>query len=217
MQKPPAFSAIKQDGKTAYQQARKGHELELEARPVTVYQLDLVDFCAPNRLQIAVHCSSGTYIRSLAYDIGKVLGTVGMLNQLRRLAVGSFAVEQAHTLPEIEAAGKAGRLSEWLLPSGYGLTLPLMQLDVIATQRLGFGQKVRLPIAWFSPVSMERSPLPSGDSASAVAIQQGTLAQAIAADGQLVGIISCIVASQDHSAVWRAEKWFVDSQLVKDK
>lgn len=217
MQKPPAFSAIKQDGKTAYQQARKGHELELEARPVTIYQLELVEFCVPNRLRITVHCSSGTYIRSLAYDIGRALGTAGMLSQLRRLAVGSFAVEQAHTLPAIEAAAKAGALSEWLLPSGYGLDLPMMQLDTIATQRLGFGQKVRLPITWFSPVPMERSHLLAGDPSSTAGIQQGALAQAIAADGQLVGILSCIVAPQDSSAVWRAEKWFVDSQLVKDK
>ncbi|MFN8443227.1 MAG: tRNA pseudouridine(55) synthase TruB [Caldilineaceae bacterium] len=217
MQKPPAFSAIKQDGKTAYQQARKGHEVELEARPVTIYQMDLVEFCAPDRLRVTIHCSTGTYIRSLAYDIGRTMGTVGLLNQLRRLAVGNFMVERAHTLPEIEAAAKAGTLDEWLLPSGYGLALPVVQLDPTATQRLGFGQKVRLPVDWFSPVSLAGDSPHVDDTPSSATIRQGTLAQAIAADGQLVGIISCTVAPQEHSAVWRAEKWFVDSQLVKDK
>ena len=219
MQKPPAFSAIKQAGKTAYQQARKGHEIELEARPVTIHTLDLVEFCAPNRLRLQIHCSSGTYIRSLAYDLGIALGTYGVLTQLRRLAVGVFTLEQARRLPEIEKAATDGKLAQWLLPTGYGLNLPSVQLDQSSTQRLGFGQKVKLPLAWFTPAQFASlaasSPLSSAEQPIA-GIESGTLAQAIAPNGQLVGMITCTGAPQENQAVWRAEKWFVDSQLVKD-
>lgn len=219
MQKPPAFSAIKQAGKTAYQQARKGHEIALEARPVTIYTLDLVEFCAPNRLRLQIHCSSGTYIRSLAYDLGRALGTYGVLTQLRRLAVGIFTIEQAHTLPEIGRVATEGKLAQWLLSTGYGLSMPSVQLDQSSTQRLGFGQKVKLPLAWFAPAKFA---LPEGAHAlsnvegDATGVEVGTLAQAIAPNGQLVGIITCSVAPQENQAVWHAEKWFVDSQLVKD-
>ena len=158
MQKPPAFSAIKQAGKTAYQQARKGHEIELEARPVTLYQLELLEFRPPAALRLAIHCSTGTYIRSLAYDLGIALGTVGVLTHLRRLTVGPFTLEQAHTLEEIQAKAEAGEIAQWLLPSGYGLTLPLLRLDGLATRRFGFGQHVKLPLGWTIANERDDSP-----------------------------------------------------------
>lgn len=204
MQLPPAYSAIKQDGKKAYQQARKGNELALAPRPVTFHKLELIDFRPPALIRINIHCSSGTYVRSLAYDLGIALGTVATLSFLRRVAVGEFTIEQAHNLEAIELASRAGKLSNLLLPAHFGMTIPIVQLDEQALHRLGFGQQVRMPNTHFKPAADATSPLPA----------KGMLAQALAPDGHLSGIIICMVASANDHAVWRADKWFVDSQSL---
>lgn len=202
-QTPPAFSAIKQDGKTAYQQARKGKELELAARPVTFYQIELLDFMSPATLRLNIHCSTGTYIRSLAHDLGKALGTVATLSDLRRTAVGPFTIENSHSLTEIETKALAGDLHQWLLSPSFGLLLPAVQLDETATRRLGFGQQVKVPVAAFSHLSALDAEMPT----------KGTLAQAIDPNGELAGIVCCTNFADDGQIVWRADKWFVDSQL----
>lgn len=93
-QKPPAFSAIKINGRRAYDLARKGQEFEIPSRQVTIYALELLAYNYPD-LQVRVHVSSGTYIRSLAVDIGTALGTGAYCTQLRRTAVGEWSVESA--------------------------------------------------------------------------------------------------------------------------
>ncbi len=221
MQVPPAYSAIKQDGKTSYQQARQGKEVALDPRSVTFYRLELLEFIPPATLRIDIHCSTGTYIRSLAYDLGKALGTVATLTYLRRTAVGPFTIEQAHRLDEIEKKATAGELAEWLQPTTFGLLLPSVQLDEVATRRLGFGQQVKLPLDCFTP-------LPN----AAAIPEKGSLAQAIDPNGELTGIICCMISSASQNAsqngdlnagagseqaVWRADKWFVDSQMLKSE
>lgn len=103
MQRPPAFSAIKRDGQSVYKLARRGHIVELEARPVTVYGMEMLDFSWP-LLEVDIRCGRGTYVRSLARDIAEALGTTGHLTALRRLAVGAYAVENAVQFPDITLA-----------------------------------------------------------------------------------------------------------------
>lgn len=93
-QYPPVFSALKKDGKRLYEFAREGKEVDVEARKVSIYDLKL-DFISSNELFFEVHCSKGTYIRSLANDIGKALQSGGYLSYLRRTKIGDFSVENA--------------------------------------------------------------------------------------------------------------------------
>lgn len=96
-QTPPAFSAMKIDGRRAYKLARAGLEVKMEPRKVTVYNLRLTDYDYP-RLRFTVEVSSGTYIRSLAEDIGRELGTGAFLSALRRTKISKFDIEEAINL-----------------------------------------------------------------------------------------------------------------------
>ena len=93
-QRPPIFSAIKINGRRAYDLARKGEVIEMPERQVTIYSLELLDYTYPE-VKIRVHVSSGTYIRTLAEDIGKVLATGAYCSELRRTKVGEWSVEGA--------------------------------------------------------------------------------------------------------------------------
>lgn len=96
-QRPPMFSAIKINGRRAYDLARKGEVVEMPERQVTVYSLELLDYSYPD-VRIRVHVSSGTYIRSLAEDIGKLLGTGAYCSELRRTKVAEWSVEDAEPI-----------------------------------------------------------------------------------------------------------------------
>lgn len=98
-QRPPIYSAIKIDGQRAYKLARQGKAVEMPERQITVYSLDLTDYSYPD-LQVRAHVSSGTYIRTLAEDIGSTLGTKAYCSQLRRTAIGEWKIEAAQTLQE---------------------------------------------------------------------------------------------------------------------
>lgn len=100
-QVPPMHSAIKRDGQKLYELARAGIEVEREARPVVIHAIELLDYQAPD-VSIDVRCSAGTYIRSLAHDLGAALGTGAHLNALRRTQVGPFGLDQAIGLAEFE-------------------------------------------------------------------------------------------------------------------
>jgi tRNA pseudouridine55 synthase len=93
-QTPPAYSAIKVNGKRAYDLARKGESVQLKSRKINVYNLELIDYDWPE-LTLKVKCSSGTYIRSLAEDIGKKLGTDAYTTALRRTKIGTYDIEDA--------------------------------------------------------------------------------------------------------------------------
>lgn len=110
-QKPPAHSAIWIDGERAYKLARDGEAPEMKARPVDVHAIDIVEYQFP-RLVLDVRCGKGTYIRSLARDIGTALGAGGMLAGLRRTAVGEFTIDRAITLDDLPEP----LLPEHLLP-----------------------------------------------------------------------------------------------------
>jgi tRNA pseudouridine55 synthase len=98
-QTPPIYSAIKIGGKRAYDLARGGRQVEMPTRQVTIYNLDLLDYSYP-LMKISTHVSSGTYIRSLAEDIGERLGVGAYCNSLRRTVVGEYNVKQAKKLSD---------------------------------------------------------------------------------------------------------------------
>ncbi len=100
MQVPPAYSAIKKDGKALYKSARKGKKVEVAPRKVQVYRFDILSIEMPD-IRFRVHCGKGTYIRSLAHDLGTLLKVGAHLASLRRTAVGSFRVEEAYRIDEM--------------------------------------------------------------------------------------------------------------------
>lgn len=120
MQIPPAYSAVKRDGVPAYRAARRGDPLTLEARPVVTYSLDILSFdqSDPTRpvLHLDVRCGKGFYVRSLAHDLGALLGTGAHLSGLRRTQVGPFLAEAAIPLDEAVARLEAGEGISLLLP-----------------------------------------------------------------------------------------------------
>jgi tRNA pseudouridine55 synthase len=100
-QTPPMFSAIKIEGVPLYRKARRGEEVEREPRFIRVMAWDLLGFASP-RIDFRLRCTKGTYVRTLAHDLGNKLGCGGHLSALRRTATGKFSVSQAMTLEEIE-------------------------------------------------------------------------------------------------------------------
>ena len=102
LQMPPMYSAVKINGQKLYQLARKGVEVERQARPIEIYKLELLDFTS-TKFTVAVECSKGTYIRVLGEDIATALGTCGTMSFLLRTQVGSYLLNEAHTLQEIAA------------------------------------------------------------------------------------------------------------------
>src|SRR5436309_3281216 len=102
MQVPPIHSAIKKEGKRVYEMARRGEEVKLDARPVLISEFDITKVELPE-VSFRVVCSTGTYIRSLANDIGLKLGTGGYLSSLCRTRIGSFTLKEAMSIQEFES------------------------------------------------------------------------------------------------------------------
>lgn len=99
LQVPPIHSAIKKEGKRAYELAREGKEIKLDPRPITIYEFEITKMELPE-IHFRVVCSTGTYIRSLAHDLGQALGCGAYLKALRRTKIGAFSVEDAQTVEE---------------------------------------------------------------------------------------------------------------------
>lgn len=114
-QKVPAYSAVHVDGKRLYKSARSGEEVTLPEREITISQLELLAFAADN-LSVRVTCSKGTYIRSLAHDVGQALGCGGYLSHLRRTFAGRHSLHDAVTLERVEELHMEDKLIDHLLP-----------------------------------------------------------------------------------------------------
>lgn len=143
-QVPPQFSALKVAGERAYDLAREGEYVDLPAREVMVYNLKLLD-TNPDDAEFEVACGKGTYMRSLARDIAKRLGTCGHIQALRRLAVGSFSEKSAFLLDELEKMRQDAALDKALLPVDAGLDdIPALTLTAEEAGRLAHGQSVSL-------------------------------------------------------------------------
>jgi tRNA pseudouridine55 synthase len=143
-QVPPAYSALKIDGKAAYARARAGEQVELERRRVTVHTLRV--YASPRELDevtLSATVSKGTYIRSLARDIAHALNTVGHVTMLRRTRAGPFSLDQAISLDFLEEAAKARRLTETVLPLTAALDdIPALAVTPDQAQLLRHGQRL---------------------------------------------------------------------------
>lgn len=114
-QLPPMYSALKRAGKPLYRYARAGQDVPREARSVTIYRLELLNF-APSLLEIEMECGRGAYVRTVAHDLGQRLGCGGHLEALTRLRSGPFALEEAISLEELRDAIASGTWEELLSP-----------------------------------------------------------------------------------------------------
>lgn len=140
-QVPPMYSALKHGGKALYEYARDGIEIARKPRPVTIHAIKLQKF-EGGLAEVEVHCSKGTYIRTLAEDIGQALGCGAHLAGLRRLSTAHFMLEEAYSLPELEAMSAEQR-DQILLPVDASIEhLPQIQLDHESIYYLQQGQSV---------------------------------------------------------------------------
>ena len=139
-QVPPAYSALKIEGKPAYQRSRAGEQVEMKARAVTVHELRLLESSAKEATLFAT-VSKGTYIRSLARDMAKALGTVGHVTRLRRARAGPFTLEQAISLDFLADAAKARQFDGAVLPLTAALDdIPALPVTPGQAQLLRHGQ-----------------------------------------------------------------------------
>ncbi len=179
-QVPPPYSAIKLQGRKAYELARAGESVDLDSRSITVYELTLLEYEPPD-LKIRVECSAGTYIRSLAHDLGESLSTAAHLSALRRTKAGPFSLDEAVSLDELKAAMKVNEWKSYLRPASEALPeLPLVTLDEMELEKIRNGMRI-----------------PSKDEGAG-------MAKAVAEDGKLVAIL--VLADEGHE--WQPRKVF---------
>jgi tRNA pseudouridine55 synthase len=144
MQTPPPVSAKKIDGVPAYKLERKNKPVELAAVPVTVFSLELLG-CDGAEARLRVHCSSGTYVRSIAHELGLALGCGAHLCALRRTRAGVFTIEQARTLEELAAMAGEGRFAEAVVPAVDLLPeFPLERVDIATVTAIRQGRDFRV-------------------------------------------------------------------------
>ena len=146
LQVPTMFSALKHNGKPLYEYARQGITVEREARPITIFELNFIEYNAPY-LTLEVHCSKGTYIRTLVDDLGEVLGCGAHVTMLRRTAVADYPTEKMLDWNALQALAESQDLSlldALLLPMDTAVAkLPALTLNESQTQGIGFGQRIK--------------------------------------------------------------------------
>ncbi len=167
-QVPPSYSAVRVKGRRAYDLARQGKEVRLKPRKVHIYELELLEWEPPEAV-LEVHCSSGTYIRTLVDDIGKVVGCGAHLVGLRRTQSGHFTLRDAVPLARLQEAFLAGDWYKYLLPAADALPdWPLVELNADEVDKVRFGHS--LPARWEN-------------------LPEGQLIRAIGDQGDLVAIM----------------------------
>jgi tRNA pseudouridine55 synthase len=181
LQKPPSFSALKFQGKRLYELARAGIEVETDAREVTVYRLELLEWNPPC-LIIEVECSKGTYIRSIAHDIGQSLGCGAHISALIRTKYGPFNINDSVTLPQFEDAFKHEYWQELLYP-----------MDIVINDW----------IAVIVTPEQERAIL-NGRTLPCSADNTETRCRAYSIDGRFLAILR----SMTDKTIWQPEKVF---------
>ncbi len=141
-QVPPPYSAIKVKGRKAYEMAREGEEVNLEPRIIQVYSLDLLEWDPPEAV-IDVFCSSGTYVRSLANDLGSALGCGAHLIGLRRTKSGRFTLRDAVPLRRLQDSFQAGDWYKYLIPAAEALgDWPMVELDADQVELVRHGHRI---------------------------------------------------------------------------
>jgi tRNA pseudouridine55 synthase len=168
-QRPPVYSAVKVQGKPAYERTRNGEEVDLEPRIIQVHSLDLLEFALPE-IVVDIHCSSGTYVRSLANDIGEELGVGAHLVGLRRTRSGHFTLKDSVSLRQLADDFETGNWAQHLIPAAEALgDWPAVELDADEFEKVRNGNRI---------------PAKAGASGKARAInEQGELVAIIEVDG----------------------------------
>lgn len=140
---PPMYSALKHEGKPLYEYARAGITIERKQRQVTIYRIDIIEFDLP-KIVLKISCSKGTYIRTLAEDLAKHMGTLAHLTGLRRIATAGFQIEDTYSLAQIDKSDEATR-DQWLLPCDVLVqhfpSVVLADNDILSLQ---YGQNVHI-------------------------------------------------------------------------
>jgi tRNA pseudouridine55 synthase len=141
-QVPPPYSAVKVKGRKAYEMAREGEEVDLQPRKINVYNLELLEWAPPEAV-IDVYCSSGTYVRSLAHDLGNALGCGAHLVGLRRTKSGRFTLRDAVPLRRLRDSFEAGNWYQYLIPAAEALSdWPAVELNVDQVDAVRHGHRV---------------------------------------------------------------------------
>jgi tRNA pseudouridine55 synthase len=168
LQAPPPVSAKKVAGTPAYRLVRRQIPVELAPVEVTVHSLELLSL-DPASIAVRVRCTAGTYLRAIAHDLGQALGCGAYLESLRRIAAGDFVIDQAHTLPDLDALAGEGRLAEALIPCVDLLpAFPVEMVDAITAGQIRQGRDFRV---------------------SPFRVRQGTrYVKAVSPDGELLAI-----------------------------
>ena len=142
---PPMYSAIKLQGKKLYEIARRGGEVERKPRTITIHSLRLAGRAGEDFL-LEIHCSKGTYVRTLCHDLGQALGCGGCMSSLRRLSVGEFQLEQAYSLEQVQAAAERGEAEDLLLPvDSLFRAAAALTVDARQERRIRCGNAMELP------------------------------------------------------------------------
>jgi tRNA pseudouridine55 synthase len=180
-QVPPPYSAIKVKGSKAYELAREGKKVELEPRTITIYDLQLSSYKAPD-LALEVECSAGTYIRSLAHDLGTRLSTGAHLAALRRVKAGPFTIDDAVPFPKLEVGFMVDKWERYLVPARDAIPdFPIVEVSQEDLEHIQFGHRI-----------------------SAAAGSSG-LARALNSEGELIAILEAV----EDGTLWHPRKVFI--------
>lgn len=188
-QTPPPYSAVKVQGRKAYEMARKGEEVELEPRTITVHHLEVLEWTPPE-VVIDVHCSSGTYVRSLANDLGKKLGCGAYLVGLRRTKSGKFTLRDAVPLRKLQEAFNAGNWYQFLIPAAEALgDWYAIELSPDEVEAVRHGHRVKAKPADFAQEKV----------------------RGVSTQGELVALMVQMENPEDGSKEWQPKKVFFTS------
>ena len=181
MQAPPPVSAKKVDGVRAYALARRKMPVDLPPAPVRIHELTLLEVRGPEA-RLRAHCSGGTYMRSIAHDLGQALGCGAHLRDLRRMASAEFTLQQARTIPQLQQLAAENRLGEALTTAARMLPeFPSVYVEPLTAGQIRQGRNF--------PVSPFR-------------VQQGTrYVKAVSSDGELIAIGEAVLPNLYHPAV----------------
>ncbi len=185
LQMPPMYSAKKVNGKKLYEYARAGEEIARKPSEITVYEIEILSIDLPE-VAIRVHCSKGTYIRTLIHDIGQELGCGAAMQSLKRTQVSQFLISESLTLTQIEEYVNAGVIEDYLLPiDEFFIDLPKVHAKEEATNKLLNGNKI------------------SVDETSCSSFE-GSRVRLYLADDRFVGIFLC------EDGILKPEKMFLE-------
>jgi tRNA pseudouridine55 synthase len=188
-QTPPPYSAVKVQGRKAYEMARQGEDVELTPRKITVHHLEVLEW-APPEVVIDVHCSSGTYVRSLANDLGEKLGCGAYLVGLRRTKSGRFSLRDAVPLRKLQESFHAGNWYQYLIPAAEALgDWPAVELSPDEVEGVRHGHRVK---------AETDSPM-------------GSRVRGVSTQGELVALME-LVTGEDGNPAWQPKKVFFTSE-----